>query len=753
MDLFNLFAKIGLDSSDYERGLSDAKKSMSDTVRFMASLGREMSDDNARAFEDMARAQNDYSESMKDFGRKMEDAGEAVNELSEEAEKASDSVQEVARETENVGQETEKHLPKAKKHWWQLGEAVDKTESKIKASTIALGNWMYEMGKAAARTLIDIPKLGLTYNMQMEDYTTNFKVMLGSMEAAEAKVKELKTMAAKTPFAMSDLAEATKELLNFGVSSDKTTSIMTRLGDISLGNAQRFNGLATAYGKIHSSGVLMRDDIESLITNGFNPMLYITQETGESMTELYQRMSEGRVSIDELDIAIRRATSEGGQFYRGMEEGAKTLSAQLGTLEEGWSALLGEAMSPVNEQLSGKTLPAAIEALDKLSEALFGVGEDAETAKSKLFIDSEGNEQDPSKNLLTWVSDLMAEWTNGVVEDKATVEQYVTAFNENTNMIKDALWKRINDTSNPMTEEEIEAAKAKISDIESMQREVDELLNKRQGSYITPEEEARMRAILTTLETMQTELEAAEGFEENIVSPWERMVSAAGDASTDFITKLGDFFIWCASDDGENMNKVLDGALISLAAIQGLKYGGLLGALAGGSIVAVVRNLDKIGAAADKAANKLVNFLDKLAQAMGVESTTSREEGYEDGYGELWDIDDQGRPYRLEGGKGRVGFATGLDYVPYNEFPALLHEGEAVLTKLEAQQWRSGNTQTQQPAALDPNQLAAAIVSAFANSGIGFSVGGRELATVTASANTRALNARRNDINIGKVRF
>lgn len=34
------------------------------------------------------------------------------------------------------------------------------------------------------------------------------------------------------------------------------------------------------------------------------------------------------------------------------------------------------------------------------------------------------------------------------------------------------------------------------------------------------------------------------------------------------------------------------------------------------------------------------------------------------------------------------GLATGLDYVPYNEFPARLHEGEAVLTKVEADDWR-----------------------------------------------------------------
>lgn len=47
----------------------------------------------------------------------------------------------------------------------------------------------------------------------------------------------------------------------------------------------------------------------------------------------------------------------------------------------------------------------------------------------------------------------------------------------------------------------------------------------------------------------------------------------------------------------------------------------------------------------------------------------------------------------LSGGSssGR-GFATGLDYVPYNDYAARLHEGEAVLTKAEAVRWRSGES-------------------------------------------------------------
>lgn len=68
------------------------------------------------------------------------------------------------------------------------------------------------------------------------------------------------------------------------------------------------------------------------------------------------------------------------------------------------------------------------------------------------------------------------------------------------------------------------------------------------------------------------------------------------------------------------------------------------------------------------------------------------------------------------GGRSAPGFATGLDYVPYNNFSARLHEGEAVLTKAEASLWRSGG-QVHAPA-IDYDRLAGAIASALAGTSV-----------------------------------
>jgi hypothetical protein len=93
--------------------------------------------------------------------------------------------------------------------------------------------------------------------------------------------------------------------------------------------------------------------------------------------------------------------------------------------------------------------------------------------------------------------------------------------------------------------------------------------------------------------------------------------------------------------------------------------------------------------------------------------------------------------WEITGGEPRA-LATGLDYVPYDNYRARLHRGEAVLTAAEASEWRRGGTGSSAAVA---DMIGASVERALAKAGIymdGMRVG--ELTTRTVSANIRADN-------------
>lgn len=90
---------------------------------------------------------------------------------------------------------------------------------------------------------------------------------------------------------------------------------------------------------------------------GFNPLQEISKTTGESMSSLYDRISKGTISVDEIKESMKRATSEGGQFYQSMEKQSKTLNGQLSTLKDNFNELLGNALQPISDALRDYIIP------------------------------------------------------------------------------------------------------------------------------------------------------------------------------------------------------------------------------------------------------------------------------------------------------------------------------------------------------------------------------------------------------------
>ena len=221
----------------------------------------------------------------------------------------------------------------------------DPAEKATSKWTVAAGQLIADFTKKAASSLQSVVKSGLDYNRSMESYLTNFKVMLGDEQLAAEKLEEIRRMAASTPFSLSDLTEGTQTLLQFGVAADDTTGVLKRLGDISLGNADKLQTLVRAYGKMSSAQKVTLENVNMMIDAGFNPLNQICDATGESMSALYKRISDGKVSFNELEAAVAAATSEGGQFYNGMLEASQNFNGRLSTLKDNVAALTGELTS------------------------------------------------------------------------------------------------------------------------------------------------------------------------------------------------------------------------------------------------------------------------------------------------------------------------------------------------------------------------------------------------------------------------
>ena len=288
----------------------------------------------------------------------------------------------------------------------------DPAEKSTSKWTVAAGQMIADFAKQASSKLAEVVKSGVDYNATMESYLTNFKVMLGNEEAAATKLSEIRKMAAATPFSLSDLTEGTQTLLQFGIAADDTTGVLQRLGDISLGNAEKLQTLTRAYGKMSSAQKVTLENVNMMIDAGFNPLNQICDATGESMSDLYKRISDGKVSFSELEAAVEAATSQGGQFYNGMLEASQTFNGRLSTLTDNTKALLGALSDSLYSSLSD-LLPVANDVVLELTDAFTegGVPAMLDTAAELLDNFADGLIQ-KIPDAVSAVSDLLTELLN-----------------------------------------------------------------------------------------------------------------------------------------------------------------------------------------------------------------------------------------------------------------------------------------------------------------------------------------------------
>lgn len=220
--------------------------------------------------------------------------------------------------------------------------------------------------KALGRAIKDTITEGIRYNASLEQNTIAFEVMLGSMKDAKALMGDIQAFADVTPFSTEGLVQSAKVMKQFGIETEKLMPNLEMLGDIALGDSEKLRRLTLAFSQIQSTGRLMGQDLLQLINAGFNPLQIISEETGKSMADLKDMMSDGAISAQAVQLAFERATSEGGRFFNGMDKLGQSFDGRMSTLRDTMTKLKGALTKPFFDFLSSKVIPKIQGLLDGL---------------------------------------------------------------------------------------------------------------------------------------------------------------------------------------------------------------------------------------------------------------------------------------------------------------------------------------------------------------------------------------------------
>jgi tape measure domain-containing protein len=248
-------------------------------------------------------------------------------------------------------------------------------------ASLAKGAAVAVAGIYAAKQAMDALIWGVTSSIAAasakEDVTTQFKVMLGDLEAAKYLYQEINKYANITSYSTAGAAQSVQMMMS-SLSAKDALSNMKMIGDIALGDNERMQGIARAVSQVAAKRKLQGDELMQLRERMFDPLVYLAEMRGVSQAELEAQVQKGKLGIQDLTAAMEYATSKGQKFYKGAEEGGKTWSGIVSTTKDNFVMLgaeLGDKMLPMLKAILSefmKLWPAISSAVVTLAD-FFGI--------------------------------------------------------------------------------------------------------------------------------------------------------------------------------------------------------------------------------------------------------------------------------------------------------------------------------------------------------------------------------------------
>lgn len=267
----------------------------------------------------------------------------------------------------------DKDVQRATGKFRQISQSAQEESNRMRDALLGVGK---AMGIAfSAQQAIAFIKQVVSVRSEIQALEVSFRTLLGSQQASAELMRQMKEFAAATPLQLNDLAKGAQTMLGFNVNPDEIMPMLKAIGDISMGDAQKFQALTLAFSQMQSVGKLMGQDLLQMINAGFSPLAVMADKTGKSIGELKEEMSAGAISADMVKQAFIDATSEGGQFYGMLSGQGDTVKGALAQL----SGAFTDMFNGIGEQSEGlikgsvKSVQWLVENYETLGKVLAGI--------------------------------------------------------------------------------------------------------------------------------------------------------------------------------------------------------------------------------------------------------------------------------------------------------------------------------------------------------------------------------------------
>jgi tape measure domain-containing protein len=159
-----------------------------------------------------------------------------------------------------------------------------------------------------------------------DQFRVSMTALLKDTAKVDSVTSAVKRFADATSFSNEAVFQVAQNLVAAKVPLNNLIPTLQMLGDVSLGNAEKFSGIATAWYQIIAKGKLTAEEINQIAERGVSVWSILAEETGKSVPELQKLAETGKLTVDAYMPILQRGLAKN---YAGSLKEASNLSTNL----------------------------------------------------------------------------------------------------------------------------------------------------------------------------------------------------------------------------------------------------------------------------------------------------------------------------------------------------------------------------------------------------------------------------------------